>query len=183
MKKYIVAIIIIGLVAYIVAREIKISRINAENKQLSIALLKLQGEFDSHAKSSFVDLHFDWVTCTPIYDKIIRTGDSINIKVTLTARNTVGDNYSMKETYVTLGKSVDQGFNLVDVYDTIYAKDWLCEMKIKTKGLGMDTIFGEFNIPADNNSILRYPFRATYLKIDNNTYDGIIKLLKSANKK
>ncbi len=183
MKKYIIAIIIIGLVATIVTREINSFNLRKENKQLSDTILRLKSQLDTKERSIFDDFKFNWVTCTPVYDKIIRTGDSLSIKVTLTARNSISDIYKMKEAYVTLGKGIDFSYNLIDVYDTINAKDWLCEMKIKTQGLGFDTLYGDFNIPWDNNSQLRYPFKVTYYKIDDGTYDGIFNLLKANKKK
>ncbi len=178
MRKFILPVIILLLVAYITIRENKIYHTLKDKKELSDTLQKLKSKIEWQEKGYYNDLQFNWIVCSPIYDKIVRTDDTLSVKVVLTARNTVDEKNKMSEAYVNLGKDFDSNNNLIGIYDTINAKDWLCEIKIKTHGLGNDSIVGTFNIPWKNNTLISYPFKVNYLKIDKVAFKNIQKFKK-----
>jgi hypothetical protein len=176
MKKYIFPILSIVLIIIIATREFKIIQLNEERSLLSDSVQYFKKSLDTCNSNLFFNFH--QIECTPIFDRFVKSGDSLNLKVILAASNIVSEEYSRREAFITLGKGLNENFDLLNIYDTIYAKDWICNAKIKTIGLGEDSLFGAYNMPWKDNTYHSFGFSIKYFKLDNATYNTLIKAAK-----
>ena len=120
---------------------------------------------------------FNEVCSVVLYDKIIVSGDSLEVSVAINARNSYnGTDNEFKECKIVLFDDVDDEGNYINPYDTITTKDWLGKIKIKTEGLGRDTIFGVYymNMVYDPNRYINLPFIIKYLKIDSKSTESYL---------
>lgn len=109
--------------------------------------------------------------------KNIISGDSIEFEASINAGNVIENKQDKREVYVILANGISPDFQtLIDVYDTIYSNDWLCRFKIKTDGLGKDTIFGSINIPSRNHKFSELNFSKIFYKVDQKSYNDLKKM-------
>lgn len=141
---------------------------------------KLQCSLDSIKK----ELHyyensycFNAIKSNISSEKYVLSGDSIEFEASIDAGNVIENKQDKPEVYVILANGISPDFQtLIDVYDTIYSNDLLFRFKIKTDGLGKDTIFGSINIPSRDHKYLDFNFTKVFYKVDQKSYNDLKKM-------
>jgi hypothetical protein len=129
--------------------------------------------------SKFPWYRFNEVATFSLYDKVIISGDTLRADVGLMLLNSYnGENSDFTESKIVLFKDIDSQGNQTNPYDTIITKDWKGTVKIRTEGLGLDSLFGLYYIPRLDDPSRYFPltFKIKYLKIDSSNTESYLQV-------